>query len=459
MTPDQQTELGELIHAVCEDRQSDAESGRLEVLLRGDAAAQAFYLKHVHLHGCLRWDLGQAVEHDAVKAMKERFGPPSSPVTPVLARSGHDPRRLGWLAAAVLLLSLGGFWMWSMRVAEPPGESFAVLSQTVDAAWEAGAPAPPLGGRLGQGTLRLKAGLAQIDYDDGTRVTLEGPAEIDLVAVDRARLRHGQVMARVPAQSAGFSLETPAWQVDKPDTTYGVAVEPDGAAELCVFQGQVEVTPARQKAKRQRLAEGKAARLDPDQTQPRPLDFDATRYARSWPVSFGVLHTDGVVRFVPPGPLVLPRRHQNDESLIVFPERERVTMPKDIVVTITAPGRQEGPFEGLAVTLPAGTQVRSYLLQFNPLGAAKTPVHRLVGSITFDRPVVGLIATSAQLAATDTILGAEGALADSRSRGIELGDRLELSPDRRTLRLDWTAAAGIDQLRVLVAADASTSLR
>src|SRR5690606_38652198 len=119
---------------------------------------------------------------------------------------------------------------------------------------------------------------------------------------------------------------------------------------------------------------------------------------------------------IPPGPTRPPRRYTNDAHLIVFPEREQVTLTDPVSLTTDTPGRREGPFDGAGAVLPAGTPVRSYLLQFNPVGRGKGQVRRLVGSITFDRPVIGLIATTRQLAASDTTLGAEGSNPDDRAR-------------------------------------------
>jgi hypothetical protein len=458
MTPAKQAELRELTDAVCEGRLNAADAGRLEGLLRGDRLAQALYLQHVHLCGALRWDLGQAAERDALKALKAQFGRETPPSLRRDRSAGNRPaarRRFfalaGAAAAAVLVALLFGLGP-RPRPIVPKAPAFAVLAQSIDATWEQDAARPAVGERLGGSKLRLQTGLARIDFDHGTSVTLEGPAEFDLLDSNRGFLRHGRLTTKVPSRAPGFCLDTPGWQMADRDTSFGVAVEPTGAAEVCVFEGQVEVAPAGPtRAPKRRLKEGNAARIDRGQSEMRPMDFDPSRYARSWPVTLGVLYSDGVVQFVPPGAGRVPRRFADDHHLIVFPEREEVTLPADVLATTDAVGRHEGPFEGQAAVLTAGTRGRSYLLQFNPLGQGKGQVRRLTGSITFDRPVLGLIATTVQLAATDAILGAEGSNPDDRARGIEAGDAFELSADRHTLHVDWTAAVGIDQLRVVVA--------
>lgn len=456
MTPEKQAELLELIHTVCEGRLGAEKAERLEQLLRGDSVAQAFYLKQVHLHGALLWDLGAAAERDALKVLQEHFNR-DQPAGAPLVRPGTQPgrRRYRWLtglAAAVVLMALAyGFWP---RGDPSNGEapSFAVLAQSVDAAWEDSVNEPAIGTRLGEGKLVLQSGLARIDFDNGASVTLEGPAEFDLLTADHGFLHRGQLTARVPPRAVGFRIDTPGWQVVDRGTSFGVAVEPTGKAEVCVFEGQIDIAPAEPgHAPQQRLSEGSAARIDSDTRQPRPVDFDTRRYVRSWPITFGVLHADGAVRFVPPGPFRPPRRYTDDTHLMVFPEREQVTPVDPVTVTTDTPGRQEGPFDGQAAVLAPGTPVRSYLLQFNPVGRGKGRVRRLVGSITFDRPVLGLIATTRQLAASDMTLGAEGSNPDDRARGIEIGDAFELGADRHTLTVDWTAAVGVDQLRVVVA--------
>ena len=55
-------ELRALADAACDGKLSPAEAARLEALLRGNAAAQQFYLACVRLDGCLRWEFGNRAQ-------------------------------------------------------------------------------------------------------------------------------------------------------------------------------------------------------------------------------------------------------------------------------------------------------------------------------------------------------------------------------------------------------------
>lgn len=114
--------------------------------------------------------------------------------------------------------------------------------------------------------------------------------------------------------------------------------------------------------------------------------------------------------------------------------------------------------------IAAGQLVRSYLLQLNPIGEftrEEADGARVIGQITFDRPILGLIGGTSQLIRTDESLGHQlGDYGDTR-RGIEPTrpddrpdsgrDNVTLSQDRRTLSLDLSASSAVDQIRVIVA--------
>jgi hypothetical protein len=109
--------------------------------------------------------------------------------------------------------------------------------------------------------------------------------------------------------------------------------------------------------------------------------------------------------------------------------------------------------------------VRSYLLQLDPIGRLhkKDPNKtRVMGQLTFDRPIVGLIGSTAKLDMTDGVLGHPRGEYPKTQRGIEPTrpadlpdsgrDVVTLSQDRRTLSLDLSAGSAVDQIRVVVQA-------
>lgn len=442
MTSEKQPELLDLIHAVCERTLTQADADRLATLLRGDREAQAFYLRRVHLHAALQWDLGSAAECAAVQRLAQQRSP-----------SRPQPRfpSLGWAAIAATLLVAVTVALWPRPRQRPPGEQpvVAILAHAVDARWEGGSP-PTTGDSLRPEKLRLREGVARIEFPGGAAITLEGPAEFTPLGPDRSLLHHGRLTARVPDQTSGFVIETPHTQVARGGTQFGLMADRAGSVEVCVFEGQVAVGRPEPARPLRRVEAGKAVRVETGTSRISSIVFDAGGYRRTWPVNLGVASMTGAVQVAAPGLHRRPSHHEN-EQLVVFPEHLSVMLQRDIEATVDQPGSYRGPFAGRVVSVRRGTHVRTYLLQFNPVGRKKGTVRRVVGSVTFERPVIALIATNAQLAATDRGLGSEIAPRTGRgSRGLEGGDGFTLSPDRRTVSIDFTAAAGVDQLRVLV---------
>lgn len=73
----------------------------------------------------------------------------------------------------------------------------------------------------------------------------------------------------------------------------------------------------------------------------------------------------------------------------------------------------------------------------------------------FDRPIIAIIADGDQLTTSDEVLGKKRFVYPSgKGRSLKNGDRLSLSQDRRTLKLDWQvgqeAEQGLVQVCVIV---------
>src|SRR5262249_8571004 len=83
-------------------------------------------------------------------------------------------------------------------------------------------------------------GLAEIRFQCGARVVLEGPASLELLSGKSARLRHGKLTARVPGPATGFAIISPQGKVIDLGTEFGIAVADSGATEVYVFEGKVE---------------------------------------------------------------------------------------------------------------------------------------------------------------------------------------------------------------------------
>lgn len=178
----------------------------------------------------------------------------------------------------------------------------------------------------------------------------------------------------------------------------------------------------------------------------------------------GIVGTTGDVVNVDGGPTpssVLLGVAESDTQVKFFTEQGGVTLAAPINVDVKSPGTFH--FDGDAPydpgTVAAGTTVDSYFLHFDR--TSTSGVGRLTGSISFNCPIVGVIALTDQLNASDAALGRVGTTYPTflaAKRGLELEEEITLSVDRLTLSFTFeiqsSATSGpgdptLDQVRVL----------
>ncbi len=168
--------------------------------------------------------------------------------------------------------------------------------------------------------------------------------------------------------------------------------------------------------------------------------------------------TTGQVTLVTPPPTTRLGQLQSDATMYLFPEKRAYVLPASVNVDITAPGNYTAanatPYTPGVIA--AGTQVNSWMVHFNPPDG---PIYGS-GSLTFSgEKVLGVIASDANLDATDGLLGAPGTLYSTgvTSRGLEINDmapgsnfdNVILSSDFLTLALLWRAGVSEDEIRIL----------
>ena len=417
----------------------------------------------IHEHG-RAMELGDADPLLSDTSESEAFGSSLAKDAKVVTRRPWRWRRVvyGVLAiAAVLMLVLS--WPDSQSGREDVTPTIATLAYTSHAHWSNGERS--LGDSIGQGRMRLDVGLARLDFRNGATVTLQGPAEFEILSNDRAKLHAGIITASIPASAVGFEVVTPTMDVVDLGTAFGVAVGMDGVTDVCVFEGEVEVSRPGDRAEdsTRLLTEGNAVRWSPAAEAIASVEYNTNRYEEAWPVTSGVLQATGLMKFVAPGPEFVPGRFEDNDRVLVFLERADVRPHDDFFVDLVEPGLYQRIHRSESHRIDAGTVIRSYLLQFDPVGRLArdaTQKPRVMGQVTFDRPVIGLIASSNKLSATDELLGHPRGDYVKTRRGIEpprttdapdaQRDVVILSDDCQTLSVDLSAGTAIDQIRVIV---------
>lgn len=171
----------------------------------------------------------------------------------------------GSMAAAAALALGMALWRTPTADASVKGPMLAVLVQSEKAQWKG--PPASLGSALGPGRLQLVSGRASVMFTNGVTMDFEGPADLDLLTLDRVVCREGRLRTQVPKGAEGFCVETPRGTVTDLGTELGVSVSKDGKTNVTVFEGQAEVSlqmSGQQGVRTALLNTGESTELIPD---------------------------------------------------------------------------------------------------------------------------------------------------------------------------------------------------
>ncbi len=123
------------------------------------------------------------------------------------------------------------------------GRFVATLTACEGCRWGETTTSTERAARLKAGQLDLAEGVAEVTFDSGARIVLEGPAVLTIETSSRANLAIGRVVALVPRAARGFTIAAPSVTVVDLGTEFGLDVDAAGTAEVQVFQGKVEAHP------------------------------------------------------------------------------------------------------------------------------------------------------------------------------------------------------------------------
>lgn len=349
----------------------------------------------------------------------------------------------------------------------------AQLVGSVHARWQTdqGPIDLPVGADLLPGRrLTLTEGFAQLRTRQGALAILEAPCTIEFTDSDNAlRLLEGKLVGvcQVPS-SRGFTVHTPAGAVVDVGTRFGVMH--DGVTRTRVIEGEVHVSALAggPEALPTALVAGQSASVDAGAGRVIVAAIADPQFVTHWGAISNPPRVEGQIRFERAMPTAFGLGESESDGIQLYLERSGLRLADDAEVTLARPGTYEA-FAGLSSRVPAGTAVDSYFIHLDtpgqlPLGG----VASRRATIRFDRPIVGVIAASDQLAESHAVFGLPGvkygsmdprSLVDGKqSSGVEasvisaeLGDMIYLSEDRRTLTMQLNTQDAIDQFRVLVA--------
>lgn len=143
----------------------------------------------------------------------------------------------------------------------------------------------------------------------------------------------------------------------------------------------------------------------------------------------------------------------------LFLEQAGLEINSPLALNAWTPGKYDAAGDLGSLPLSVPVRADSWFLHMDKVGTAGAKAY--AGSITFDRPILGVIARRADLNASDALLGAAGTLYPSsgslaNAREFELGrhEWFRLSADMKTLEFSDRVSNRMDQIRILTEAEA-----
>jgi hypothetical protein len=325
----------QLLSGWCDGSLDDSKVEQLDELLRADPEFRDLYLKYMDQHAVLAAtllpvrDVNLMVQRPEL-AENEKAGGAAERLESGVKFRDRRVRRLSqaartwrlWVTVAMVLLLAGPIVWYLPRVRPgaakgaptslaggPPSlglaRGFAVVIQLAGAEWEPGDSLRPSEGELlAAGRLVLHSGRMTLGLLSGVTLTLEGPADLELLSLDRVHCRRGKLRTRVPRGAEGFIVTTPGSAVIDLGTEFGLNVADDGTAKLMVFKGEAEaavLNAAGVPVRSQQVAERRAFEIDPrtgqieQATEASPVDFAVPAVLSPKPLDLGASYRSAVL--------------------------------------------------------------------------------------------------------------------------------------------------------------------
>jgi ferric-dicitrate binding protein FerR (iron transport regulator) len=239
-------ELLQMIGDLLSGAASEAEQSRLHAWLEESVEARATYRRYINLHVALNSSFaGQSLGEVGIEHLQLDLWQRDRAFN-------KQKKNQSWLLRTVLFslataATVALVWLATGRNLPMPGagattQAVASLTKTSGARWYDGISPQAREGKLRPGVLHLAEGLAELTFDSGVRMVLEGPVKVQLVSVGLVTLELGRVVAYVPEQARGFSVDTPRARVVDLGTEFGVVVAESGVTDVQVFEGEVVAT-------------------------------------------------------------------------------------------------------------------------------------------------------------------------------------------------------------------------
>ncbi len=119
----------------------------------------------------------------------------------------------------------------------------ATLVDSINVKWSDSSNIIDKGSRVftDQGQYSFAQGILKMDFDEGVRVLIEGPAEYEVTGRSEIRLHSGRLYAQVTDAAESFTVATKQSKIIDMGTEFGVQAEVSGNTEVHVYKGKVSL--------------------------------------------------------------------------------------------------------------------------------------------------------------------------------------------------------------------------
>jgi ferric-dicitrate binding protein FerR (iron transport regulator) len=228
-------ELNDLCNAVIDETINAKQKARLTEWLANSVEARRFYVRA----------LGQSASLYSYASEMQ-----SEPVHAGSSRSNIIPVAFQWRAGALAAAAAVVIVFWGFNRPKPAAptsepaadESVAQLTASKNCQWANKTGVQP-GERMRKGQrIEIASGVAEVTFDSGARVVLQGPASLEFNSAWEATLHSGILKASVPPEATGFRVSASAVDVVDLGTEFTMIADASGATDVLVLKGAVEAT-------------------------------------------------------------------------------------------------------------------------------------------------------------------------------------------------------------------------
>lgn len=130
-------------------------------------------------------------------------------------------------------------------------------------------------------SLLLHEGYAELLFDNQAKITIEGPAEFQVLTEDQIKLNYGGLYAIVPREAIGFTIKTPSSQIIDLGTEFGVRADLQGDTLLHVMQGKtVLIAGEKSNKKIVEVTEGSAKKVSSQNLMVTDVSYNDNLFVR-----------------------------------------------------------------------------------------------------------------------------------------------------------------------------------